>query len=256
MTKPCSMCGETRSLSAFHLKSNGLHGRDSRCRDCANERRRQRYRSNPERANEQSRKWRTENLERARAAGRRIWLYQQYGLTTADYQHLLSQQDGVCAICARECPTGRNLAVDHDHATGHVRGLLCVRCNAGMGMLRDDPALLQGAITYLSGTIYADLLADAPVPPRDRKHATHLMRRYGISFGGYQNLLAEQGGGCAICGHAPPDGSRLVVDHHHGSGIVRGLLCIAHNSAIGFFGDDLEALLSAIDYLDRASSAA
>jgi hypothetical protein len=45
---------------------------------------------------------------------------------------MLSLQEGRCAICRKQCATGRHLAVDHDHVTGRVRGLLCFRCNTSL----------------------------------------------------------------------------------------------------------------------------
>ena len=74
-----------------------------------------------------------ERKRRANANTRRCRLRARYGLSTADYDALLIQQDGVCRICKRSCSTGKRLAVDHDHGTGAVRGLLCRRCNIGLG---------------------------------------------------------------------------------------------------------------------------
>ena len=72
-------------------------------------------------------------------------------VTDDEYAELLERQGGVCAICRQpESVPGRSLAVDHDHATGAVRGLLCGRCNRALGYFRDDPALLAAAITYLA----------------------------------------------------------------------------------------------------------
>lgn len=75
----------------------------------------------------------------------------KYGLTVADYQALLDKQGGTCALCGVPPADGRRLAVDHDHVTGRVRGLLCQRCNGGLGALGDDVAGLQRAIAYLGG---------------------------------------------------------------------------------------------------------
>lgn len=77
------------------------------------------------------------------------------GLTQEDYDRLLLQQNGACAICSGP-PTGGGpggqlsvFCVDHDHKTGRVRGLLCSKCNIGIGSLRDDPAILRTAADYL-----------------------------------------------------------------------------------------------------------
>jgi hypothetical protein len=77
----------------------------------------------------------------------------KFGITPEDYDRLLEAQGGVCAICKRYPPHRRikRLCVDHDHKTGRIRGLLCSRCNSGIGMLQDDEASLSGAIAYLTG---------------------------------------------------------------------------------------------------------
>ena len=62
---------------------------------------------------------------------------------------LMLRQDGVCAICHQTCSTGRMLAIDHDHDSGSVRGLLCSKCNPGIGFFQHDSARLESAIAYL-----------------------------------------------------------------------------------------------------------
>lgn len=73
----------------------------------------------------------------------------RYGLTQQQYDELLEGQCGVCAICGQGSPDSRRLAVDHCHQTGAVRGLLCHRCNMGIGLLADDPARVASALAYL-----------------------------------------------------------------------------------------------------------
>jgi len=74
----------------------------------------------------------------------------QYGLTNAQTVEMLAIQGNRCAICRTDNPGGRHYwHVDHDHETGLVRGLLCNRCNLGLGHLRDSVDLLQRAIAYL-----------------------------------------------------------------------------------------------------------
>jgi Recombination endonuclease VII. len=72
-----------------------------------------------------------------------------YGLKPGEYGKLYLTQGGTCAICRRATGATRALAVDHDHKTGLVRGLLCSPCNKLLGHLRDDVELARGIVTYL-----------------------------------------------------------------------------------------------------------
>lgn len=88
---------------------------------------------------------------RARAKWREGHLRRTYGITVAEYKSMLRAQGGRCGICATPEPGGRHdtFAVDHDHLTGQVRGLLCDRCNIGLGYFKDDPDTLRAAIDYV-----------------------------------------------------------------------------------------------------------
>ena len=81
-------------------------------------------------------------------------LQRYFGISLVEYNEMLENQDGVCAICGKEEATKVNgkrvrLSVDHDHKTGKIRGLLCGNCNRGIGNLQDSPGLLKKAIDYL-----------------------------------------------------------------------------------------------------------
>ncbi|HEX7165502.1 MAG TPA: endonuclease VII domain-containing protein [Acidimicrobiales bacterium] len=78
---------------------------------------------------------------------------------------------------------------------------------------------------------------------------SYLKRKYGITLEQYDELLAAQGGVCGICGAAPRDDISLHVDHDHGTGERRGLLCFRCNNALGDFADDSERLYAAVEYL-------
>jgi hypothetical protein len=75
----------------------------------------------------------------------------QYGLTEVEFDELWTRQQGRCEICGWQDETSdrTGLNVDHCHAWGHVRALLCRCCNTGLAMFRDDPTLLTAAISYL-----------------------------------------------------------------------------------------------------------
>lgn len=80
-------------------------------------------------------------------------LWKNYKMTDAEFNELWSVQSGQCAICSVELlPRGRQpnaVAVDHNHDTGAVRGLLCQACNRGIGLFYDSPSILQSAVKYL-----------------------------------------------------------------------------------------------------------
>lgn len=94
----------------------------------------------PEKVAEYQRK----NRDRQVAHSRRSHLKIAYGITPEQFEQMAADQEHRCAICDEA-----ELHVDHDHETGEVRGLLCGKCNKGLGMFNDRPELLRGAAHYL-----------------------------------------------------------------------------------------------------------
>ena len=90
----------------------------------------------------------TEQLQ-ARERRRTLALY---GLTQEEWDRLIALQANSCAVCKTTEPGGRSERwhIDHDHVTGQVRGLLCHRCNMGIGFLRDDPQIMMAAARYVA----------------------------------------------------------------------------------------------------------
>lgn len=83
-----------------------------------------------------------------KATNRQNKLFRRYGITAECYADALSDQGMACAICRR--PAGNEtLCVDHNHATGALRGLLCSGCNTGLGLFNEDPAALRAAAEYV-----------------------------------------------------------------------------------------------------------
>jgi dCMP deaminase len=72
-----------------------------------------------------------------------------YGITPEKYEAMFKAQGGVCAICKQPPPPGKRLAVDHDHKTGKVRGLLCILCNSTLGYFKDNITSVRAAVSYL-----------------------------------------------------------------------------------------------------------
>jgi Recombination endonuclease VII len=100
---------------------------------------------------------RKENAERALLANRNAKQrarLRERGMSVSEYDRMVAAQNGVCAICRRQsrsvrCGKVLRLSVDHDHVTGRVRGLICNRCNMGLGNFDDEPAFLRAAAAYL-----------------------------------------------------------------------------------------------------------
>jgi hypothetical protein len=95
--------------------------------------------------------YRKNNKEKFLAIERKSKLKKAYGITPEQYDQLLEIQNEKCAICASKKPGGRTkmFFIDHCHDNGNIRGLLCMRCNTGLGLFLDNPKFLLNAISYL-----------------------------------------------------------------------------------------------------------
>lgn len=121
-------------------------GKPKRCRDCPPDARR---RPVPHPGPRCATHWRAERERRALAAWDRS-IRARYGIGGAEYLAILEVQGGRCFICQRATGATKRLAVDHDHATGEVRGILCGPCNRGVvGHLRDDVDAARRVVEYL-----------------------------------------------------------------------------------------------------------
>lgn len=96
-----------------------------------------------------------QNTIKYSAARKNSRLKKRYGIDFDNFQSLLLKQNSCCAICKvhvseHESQKGKHFAVDHCHITNKVRGLLCYKCNMGLGYFNDNPILLDQALSYLS----------------------------------------------------------------------------------------------------------
>ena len=136
MKKTCPNCKKEKDKEKeFYRNRTSYDGRQSWCIVCQNSRKRSPLPSGY---------WRESDLRK------------KFGITLKDYEELLENQGGVCAICGNgeqavhpATNQVQNLAVDHCHKTDEVRGLLCAKCNHGLGNFQEDPDRLQKAKEYL-----------------------------------------------------------------------------------------------------------
>jgi len=141
--KRCSRCLETKSINEFYKCKNKYR---KLCKNC------QRKAVNKENRKEYIKKYNKEN-ERRLQEYRKKWFQKNkyrlnYNITSKDVDNMLIKQNYKCAICDRPLiETKRN--IDHNHKTNKVRGLLCAKCNHGLGMFNDDLNLLKKAVFYI-----------------------------------------------------------------------------------------------------------
>jgi len=98
--------------------------------------------------------WRVANKDKVEARRQE----RCYGISTDDLNALLARQRGVCGICKKK---GRKLHVDHCHKTGKVRGLLCGKCNRGLGHYDDEPDRMRAAADYLEASLHDQIAAES-----------------------------------------------------------------------------------------------
>lgn len=129
--KTCKVCQAVKPLAEFNRDAKSKDGTHGKCRPCNITYMKAYHAANP-----------TKNRELS---------YRKYGITLAEYDQMVDNQDARCAICGTTDPGGRGnrLAVDHCHTTGAVRSLLCGSCNTALGLLGESVDRLASCINYL-----------------------------------------------------------------------------------------------------------
>lgn len=149
--KQCAACGETKPTDQFPRNSSCADGLHYRCKACHYQSHRL-YLQDPEhRATVYRQRRRKMGEPAVKAAYHDRKIRNKYGLPREwTYEGMLAMQDGKCAICDAEHNGGfYRFAIDHNPASGEVRGLLCTQCNQALGQLRESPDLLRKAAAYL-----------------------------------------------------------------------------------------------------------
>jgi len=123
--KWCPDCDQVLPLTSFGLNAASSNGLTSYCKPCHN--------------------LRGKKAKELLGGERTYHLRRRYGITAEEADAMLVEQGGLCAICM----AAPAVHVDHDHATGKVRALLCFNCNGGLGQFKDDPAVLRAAADYV-----------------------------------------------------------------------------------------------------------
>lgn len=134
LRKTCTCCRELKDPEEFYPNTRVLDGLHYYCIDCAKAK---------------AKTWRANNLEQARLITRKSlkkYHLKKYGLDNAKYAAMVAAQNGLCKIC--EKPFKRP-SVDHCHATGTVRGILCRHCNSSLSVFEKDHSAVLRLIEYL-----------------------------------------------------------------------------------------------------------
>jgi Recombination endonuclease VII len=145
-SKVCNACGEDKPLAEFYIRRASIDGLSYRCKSCANN---------------AGNQWIAEKPKQERAT---IYhardLKRKFGISKETFDALFLSQNGVCAICNQPNPNKNRLAVDHNHVTGQVRGLLCGPCNMLLYRVENDPDWANKAFSYLSKSVVETLLKE------------------------------------------------------------------------------------------------
>jgi len=169
--KTCSKCKAKKEETEFHKQTRNKDGLCNACKACHYARNKEYRLSNPDKTSaarklyyethkEQEKaqmKTYQSNLEFRKRENRKVssdttrsrFLKYKFGITIEQYDEMLANQNGVCAICDRPSSNGYRLAVDHSHTTNKNRELLCHKCNTSLGLLNEDINTLTKMIEYL-----------------------------------------------------------------------------------------------------------
>jgi Recombination endonuclease VII len=143
----CSKCLKLLPRSKFWSQTGGKP--EGQCKQCYSKSCKLWRSRNPAKVKSYSQKWHSLNPDRAHKHKLRY----RYGISVQEFSAIPERQGGVCAICKEAETKHQNLSVDHCHATGVNRGLLCDRCNRSLGGFRDSIQILKSAVCYLEGVI-------------------------------------------------------------------------------------------------------
>lgn len=137
--KECILCKISKPIDMFPSRGGKeKHLFDSRCKEC-------KYSENTA--------WREENKEKVlEYRAKDNWTLKKrcarYNITENMFWEMYNSQNKCCKICCRHIDL-ENSAIDHNHITGHIRGLLCTTCNRALGLFKDSPKILESALDYL-----------------------------------------------------------------------------------------------------------
>lgn len=146
-TSVCSKCKIEKSLDCFGYKRDKLNGRASQCKAC------NRAVYHTEHGRDVVAKYhKTEQYNLLKKAASRRTVFKRHNITEEYFNALVTQQDNKCGICQTELQPGYQTHIDHNHTTSKVRGLLCSKCNTGLGLFNENKQVLLNAISYLDNT--------------------------------------------------------------------------------------------------------
>ena len=148
----CKTCGQNKSEDSFGTYvSRGTAYQRVHCKECRNEKARESRDDRTRWLNREQYRRKAEEDPKGTSDYYRDWhLRKKYGMTLDEFNELSEAQEHECCICGEENKVHKNLVVDHNHATGEVRGLICSPCNSALGHAKDLVKVLEAMIDYLN----------------------------------------------------------------------------------------------------------
>lgn len=287
LTQICSKCNKTKPLTCnnFSWRNDNKKFRAD-CKECINYLKREKnktqeqkdymknyntkyYIKNCEMVKENQRKRNRENPDYMKnymklhydpIKQKEYDLKKGYGITIENYNSLLIKQKFKCPIS--NIPIIFPFAhVDHNHITGKIRGLLHANINIGLGLFHENIPYMENSIKYLNISTFNEInniiRLNKPLFNKtksdwnnfERKKHSDLKCLYKISLWDYYDILKLQNYKCPVSNIEHNEEYKLVVDHCHKTGQIRGLINGSINSALGCFKDDPGIIKNGIKYL-------
>ncbi len=169
--KTCSKCKKRKPISKFYKDKTAKNGYRNWCKECRKKYEEIHYQNNKEKILKQHKKYqenhkkeilqyakqyrethKTEIKKWRQTHKKQIkikFMLKTYGISLTEYNEILKKQKRLCAICGKKFKNSGDCHIDHNHKTGKVGGLLCGKCNRGIGMFEENISILENAIKYL-----------------------------------------------------------------------------------------------------------
>lgn len=156
--RKCYKCQQHKWLYDFPNNKSKPEGKDYQCKECCKKQSKEYHKNNKEARKESGKEYRYKNADVIKIRRKE----KLYGISESEQEELITLCNNKCEICGIDAKfsTKQVLNIDHDHSTGDIRGMLCGKCNKGLGLLGDNLESLKKVVNYLEREVIYESRAD------------------------------------------------------------------------------------------------